>query len=558
MQQTTIDGVTCFWVDSGRPTLTARLLFRGGSADEPLHESGWLHLLEHAVLHGRGGGTLHVNGFVSPLVTAFDAHGPAEAVAQHLTEVTAALHRLDPTRLKHERDVLRAEGDMRGGPSVRAFSWRYGARGPGVIAMGEPGLGRAEWQRLQERAHSVFTRGNAALVLDGPVPEGMRLDLPEGELLPIPRADACQQQLPAWYVDDSLVLSGVVRRSNGATILPDLLERGLRVRLREEAAGSYAPWATYEPADADRAQVIAGADASRALMPTLADQARQLVDQLAQGPDPAWLDDVKAMRRQAMLDPYALVGTAMRAAHDHLRGLPVLTREETLAELDATTVEEVQGLAQEFASSMLLGLPGEAMAPTDIPRVTQPVEQGAVFGRRFRRADWPATTHSLVVDDEDAHLLEGDQYTCFHADDVAGMLSWDDGGRHLITYDGWGLTVEPSHWRRGHRAVEALDAMVPAARQLPMPSRDPVEPPALPHPVTRWWRAIRRPWSASALATWATLLLLAALATFLTAGSPSVLSLIVIGYFFYAAWKRHRARTYRGRTNPSASSPPDS
>ena len=73
MQQTTIDGVACFWVDTGRPTLTARLLFRAGSADEPLHESGWLHLLEHAVLHGRGGGTLHVNGFVSPLITAFDA-----------------------------------------------------------------------------------------------------------------------------------------------------------------------------------------------------------------------------------------------------------------------------------------------------------------------------------------------------------------------------------------------------------------------------------------------------------------------------------------------------
>lgn len=552
MHHTTVDGVDCFYVDSGRPTLTARLLFRVGSADEPLHETGWLHLLEHSALHGRGGGALSVNGFVSPLVTGFDAHGPAEAVARHMTELTAALHDLDEDRLLHERDVLRAEGELRGGPAVRAFGWRYGARGPGVVAMGEPGLGRATAESLGELAGRVFTRGNAALVLDGPVPTDLRLDLPDGPLLPIRRATPCQQPMPAWYVDEGLVLSGVVTRSHAATILPDLLERGLRVRLREQAAGSYAPWATYEAVDGDRALVIAGSDATRSLMPTLAHEVRMLVHELAtDGPDPAWLTDVTALRRQALLDPYALVATAVRAAYDHLRGHPVMTREETLAELEATTVEDVRDVARELAGTLLLGLPGDATAPTDLPRVVQPVERGVVTGHRFRRTDWPATAHSLVVDDEDAHLLLGEEYTCYHARDVAGMLCWPDGTRHLITFDGWGMTVEPTHWRGGPRAVELLDAMVPAGRRLPMPEREPAGPLERPHLPARWWSALSRPWSAGGLALLGGLLVLAGLL-------PLALGLSVpggwaVGLGIYLCWqarKRHRARTYVGRRLP--------
>lgn len=550
MQQTTVDGVPCFWVDSGRPTLAARLLFRVGSADEPLNESGWLHLLEHSALHGRGGGALQVNGFVAPLVTGFDAHGPTEAVVQHLNEMTSTLTRPDPDRLLRERDVLRAEGEMRGGPSVRALSWRYGARGPGVVAMGEPGLGRATVAGLEERAHRVFARGNAALVLDGPVPPGLRLDLPDGELLPFAQARPCKQRLPAWYVDEGLVLSGVVTRSDAATILPDIIERGLRVKFRDEAAASYAPWATYEAVDAERALVIAGSDASRVLMPTLAHQARMLVRDLGNhGPESTWLDDVKAMRRQAMTDPYALVGSAMRAAYEHLRGRPVLDQDEVLAELDATTTEDVRASAQEFASSLLLGLPGDATAPTDIPVVAQPLDAGVVTGHRFRRADWPATTHALVVDSDEAHLVVNDEYTRYRASDIAGMMRWDDGGRHLITFDGWGLTVEPQDWRGGRKAVELLDALVPPARHLPMPERDPAPPPRLPNLPRRWWNAVTRPWSHHALVAWGSLVVVLAVVRAVSSGSASGvgLPLIVAGFCFYIAAKRYDQRTYRGR-----------
>src|SRR4029079_17894115 len=50
VRETEIDGVLCFFVDMERPLSSAHLLFRTGLADEPLHESGWLHLLEHLAL----------------------------------------------------------------------------------------------------------------------------------------------------------------------------------------------------------------------------------------------------------------------------------------------------------------------------------------------------------------------------------------------------------------------------------------------------------------------------------------------------------------------------
>lgn len=40
VHETAIDDVRTFWVDSGRPTLAATLMFRVGLADETLATSG--------------------------------------------------------------------------------------------------------------------------------------------------------------------------------------------------------------------------------------------------------------------------------------------------------------------------------------------------------------------------------------------------------------------------------------------------------------------------------------------------------------------------------------
>src|SRR6187549_1835372 len=124
LHETEVDGVRCFWVETSRPTLTAVLVFRFGIVDEPITESGFQHVLEHLALRGRGGGALHVNGQITLLETAFDAHGPAELVSAHFAEVTSWLSAPTFEDLARERGVLRAETDVRGGgPVQRALGW---------------------------------------------------------------------------------------------------------------------------------------------------------------------------------------------------------------------------------------------------------------------------------------------------------------------------------------------------------------------------------------------------------------------------------------------------
>src|SRR5512139_1345078 len=94
-----VDGVRTFWVETGRPTLAATLLFRQGMADETFTTRGWTHLLEHMCLHGRPDGPLAFNGAVSMQHTSFAAHGPAEEVVRFLDEVTSWLANPDLTSL---------------------------------------------------------------------------------------------------------------------------------------------------------------------------------------------------------------------------------------------------------------------------------------------------------------------------------------------------------------------------------------------------------------------------------------------------------------------------
>lgn len=556
MQRTEIDGVTCFWVDSGRPTLAAWLLFRIGSADEPVAESGWLHLLEHSALHGRGGGALHVNGFVAPLVTGFDTHGPTDLVTRHLREVTAWLAAPDLSDLDRERNVLRAEAELRGGPAVRLLGWRYGARGPGVVAMGENGLGRATPELLVERSRQVFTRGNAVLVLDGPPPPDLALTLPPGDLLPVSPAVPCDGPVPGWYADPAgLVVSGVVPRSPASTVLPDVLERALRSAYRDTAGAAYAPWATYEAVDEGHAVVIAGTDVSREHYPRLGLTALDIVRNLSlDGPAEGHLPEIVASRTQTLNDPYNSVAVAARAAHDHLRGRASLTKEDLLDELHCVTSEDIREVAWDFRKTLLVGIPDASFPVPKTDRILQPRNEGWVTGRRFRHRAWPAESAYLVVDRHDAHFVAEPEHQCYHADDVEGILAFADGGRHLITRDGWGLTVEPDEWRGGEELVSALDAMVPRERHLPMPARDGLTPPARVSFLKRWWVARKRPLSPIALAVLGVVLMLLAVAS-LIFGSPLIGAIWLwwSGVEVSKGWRRWRERTYRGRGESGAS-----
>ena len=96
VHETEIDGVLCFFVDMGRPVSSAHLLFRTGIADEPLAETGWLHLLEHLALLDRETLTRPIHGTASMLLTRFDVYGPPEAVVERTPRAVAVVDRARP------------------------------------------------------------------------------------------------------------------------------------------------------------------------------------------------------------------------------------------------------------------------------------------------------------------------------------------------------------------------------------------------------------------------------------------------------------------------------
>lgn len=473
LHETEIDGVRCFWVDSGRPTLAAQLAFRCGTADEPVPESGWLHLLEHLALHGREAPGLQLNGSVSPLTTTFEAHGPVEAVVEHLGVVSRFLSAPRFDDLHRERRVLRAESEMRAGPAQRAFGWRYGARGPGALAYAEAGLGAATAEGLRARAARVFTTGNAVLVLDGPPPPDLRLALPAGDLLLPEPAVPCESAYPAAYRDGpGVILHGTVDRSVSAPLFAPLLQLTLKRVLRDADGGAYAPWAHYEPVDLDHAMVLAGSDLLADAVPDAPGRLTRAMAELAREGFPVEdLEQQRALLLQSIDDPYAQVGLALRAANAVFAGREPQPKEEIRDDLSSVGPEQMVQLVHQFTGTLLYGFPTESDM-TMLRELTFHTTGPRGDGPLYRNVHWPSDRAQLLLAEERIELRSGSEARGVDLSEVAALFRYPDGGRHVLREDGFGIPLDPRWWRDGTEAVSRLDSLVPQHLHVPGAERE--------------------------------------------------------------------------------------
>ncbi|MCF6377027.1 hypothetical protein L2K70_05390 [Nocardioides KLBMP 9356] len=537
VHETDVEGVRTFWVDSGRPTLAATLMFRAGMADERLTTSGWLHLLEHLALHGLPRGTLAVNGSVGVLSTTFSMHGPPDQVVAALAQVTRRLADPDLDELERERRVLTAESATRGGPVQRAMGMRYGAQGPGLVSYDDVALGRADAASLIELSRSAFASGNGTLALDGPPPEGLELALPEGPTWPERGAQVMEQPRTAYVEPAGLVLSGTVERTPYSALVPVVVEDALRRRLRDQDGAAYAPYSLYEPVDADRAVVLAGSDVSPATHETLLRTVLELADTLAaDGPEPQSLADITAAMRQGFTDPYNVGFLSHRAAAQALRGRPLEQLDELLAELDAVSPETlVPGLAT-FHDTLMVGAPSGTHEHPALSMVEQP--QVTALRKGVRSVNWPADASRMHL--VDRVLVVGNDRSAvqYPVDDLAGYLTWEDGARGLVLADGWSFSIVPAAWSGGTDYVARLDQLVPRELHLPQPRTTAPEPPPRHGLVARWSGGLRRTTSARAARALALLLwllvaavvvsVMVALAVYYPPGlAPAVVGLLV-------------------------------
>lgn len=546
LHETDVDGVRCFWVNSNRPTLAASLVFRAGIVDEPFHRHGWIHLLEHLCLHGRAGGTLSVNGSVSPLVTTFDLHGQVEDVVERLGAITRWLAAPDPNDLEREINVLRAESRTRGGAAADALVWRYGSHGPGLAGIEEFGLARVDPGELSAWAGEFFTSSNAALALDGPPPAGLALDLAPGSARRlIPSAIPCENDLPGLYVvPEGLVVSGTARRSTEAMVLPPVLERLLRERMRDREGASYAPWCNYEPVDAETAVILAGCDLNEALSTSGARIAHEIVSKVAdQGPDQELVREVVDLLTQAMRDPYNMAMFAWRAANRAVSGLDPETPEQVLDEAANIEADDLVAPAISLRDTLMVGAVRGADIPAGMTELTRP-QTWRREGNVFRHQNWPADASRVSIDSDLIQLYDETIVNTVAAKDVVGLLTYPDGVRTLVARDAWNLTIDPDEWRRGSHVAALIDDLVPTQLHLPQPAASWGDPPPRQGTVKRWWigfrRSLRTP---AALRVYIGCLVLLGLVTL---ARPSIATLFV-GMAIYGAVRELRAVNARRR-----------
>ena len=552
--QAMIGAVPTFWVETGRDTLAASLFFRAGMVDETLSSRGWIHLLEHLALHDRQSPTLRVNGSVGLLSTRFDLHGPVPEVVAALAGISDWLANPVLDRVDHEAGVLRAEADLRQvGEVGTALVWRYGSAGPGLAGYGEFGLNTVDAERLRALSTRLFTAGNAALVLDGPPPDGLTLPLAGGARYPLPTAQECTQTLPLGYVIRSgITLSGNLPRTEAALLVPMVLREHFHRTLREEAGGAYAPWAEYEPVDAERAVAFVGSDLAAHLRPTVVEQVEEDLARLSSGDGLAeLLHHVRAGYLQAIRDPYNLLGLAMGSALGSLQGRPLTsTLQERIDEVEAVTVTDLADHVAMFRDSLLVGVEGKVSWPATIPMAQMPTRQ-LERSRRFRLRAYPQGPDRLVVSDTSLQLgqvgtAQGAPTIPYAA--VAAVLAAPHGGRHLIDRDGWALTVEPTFWRNGARAVRELDAHLPAAAYIRVPERTTVPQPDLPSWGTRALGYLTVPWIYLPVSLVVALLVIAgSVAARFTTGQPALIILLIALTIGGHRWV---VKEYRRRQRP--------
>src|ERR1700761_1691573 len=134
-----------------------------------------------------------------------------------------------------------------------------------------------------------------------------------------------------------------------------------------------------------------------------------------------------AARTQALTDPYAAVGIAVRAAHETLRGRRPLSWEEMIDEVRAMDLVVVQEQWRAFHDSMLLGVPHGATWADQLPVLEFRTSRPMRGGRRYRSVNWPADRSRLTIDDGAVEISVGDEAQRIPLDRVAAVFAHEDG-----------------------------------------------------------------------------------------------------------------------------------
>jgi hypothetical protein len=386
-------------------------------------------------------------------------------------------------RPETEKSILRTEADGRTfSLTDRLWSWRYGARGPGLAGFAESGLPALGPDDLRAWVGRYFTKANAVVWFSGmDAPDTLRLALATGQRRPTPVTPEALPATPAYFpaLPQKIGYQLPVPRTTTANVSSQVLQRELFRRMRHEEGYSYTIAGEYLPLDADNAEIIALADVAEDRQEAALGEFVDVLATLQWGDlDPADLVDIKAKARADLSNPSAEGLRLPGAARDLLLGRPVLQDDELLAELEAVTAPDVQSVIRAAAGRALLLTPRNLTADwagfTRAPAWSDAV----VHGQPYVAYGDPKRT--LVIGPEGMSVVSDGDVTSVAFSDCQAMLVWPDGGRVLVGGDGISCALEPTLYPVDPRAVALVDQRVPPGVVVRMTARAAGEIPAPP------------------------------------------------------------------------------
>ena len=471
-----------FWAASPGPFF-AGLLFRVGKIDEQLYSSGITHLVEHLALPAwapRPG--LDWNGWVGPTTTGFWASGEPGEVGAFISEVSRRLHDLPLERLETERGILRAEeaSGSRYATGVVA-GLRFGAIGIGLLDWLELGLRRLDAASVAAWAAERFTRGNAALWLNGPPPPELRLHLPDGPRIPPPRYDPPPERLPAFgrWGSGGVTVSLWAPRSYALGLAWQSAEQRALERLRYQRGLVYGLSAANSPANKYDAHIVFVAECREQDVDAVRAGLLEVLDEVAErGPTEQEREDWLQRTTNIATDPNEGISSAYGYAEDFLFD-DLATNAQVLASMRAvTTAEAAQALREAMPSALLL-IPEEGAA--DPPPPFHPFEAAPtthrVTGRRFpaRGVGGLLRRHGYAILGDDGlgwQAPDGTHVGIAFAD-CRALMTWQDGSFQIVDPNGSYLLLGPKDVRNAAELAAAVRAAVPSERVIPMDSSSP-------------------------------------------------------------------------------------
>ncbi|MFC7489204.1 MULTISPECIES: M16 family metallopeptidase [unclassified Knoellia] len=465
MQQTEVDAVPTFW-EQGPEPFSATLMFFAGDRHETFRSRGVAHLVEHLVMSTLPRDHLDKNASVDVDTMRFYATGPRDEVVAFLHGVCRALTSLPLDRLERELKVLAAEDGRSCEPHLGwAMFVRSGPVGPGLLGELQR-EGRAPTAtHVTEFARTFCVASNAVLVLSGPVPDELRLNLPSGTRASDISWRPSPFETPALMAGGTPVvaLSYLSPRATESQLVDLVLLRRIEEKVRHDLGLAYEVSMDGCFVDTEQGLVSLATDGAEEDSDEIVHALwAELTDLAAHGPTQEELAHEKAGFAAYLEDPRTVMSVLEGAALRYWRLGAAPSREELRERFEAVTVEQVRDWARAARGSAVIGVPELPKDP--LPDVVDRTEwefpsrepiAGQVHKRRLT-AIVPPRDLAVHAGHEGITVTAAGTTIGGEWADVVGV-GRTDGFRFLHFADGASGPLWAKHVRDGDRLLALID-----------------------------------------------------------------------------------------------------